>query len=82
MFLRSTLSYMFCIAVAGQRIMHSTGSVFHRPGLLLLIESCQVGDPYSKKLGQCECSHDFFVSVAKDRADESGKDLCDAGFPD
>ena len=28
--------------------------------------------------GQLDCSHDFFVSDARDRADERGKDLCDA----
>ena len=36
--------------------------------------------PLLKKLGQWECSHDFFVSDAEDRADERGKDQCDADF--
>ena len=30
--------------------------------------------------GQLERSHDFFVSDAKGRADERGKDLCDPDF--
>ena len=34
--------------------------------------------PYAGKHGQWECLHDLFVSQAKDRADERGKDLCDA----
>ena len=45
MFLHSTLSCVCCIRLAGQRIMLSMGSVFHRPGLLLSIESCQVVCP-------------------------------------
>ena len=28
--------------------------------------------------GQWDCSHDFFESNPKDRADERGKDVCDA----
>ena len=34
-----------------------------------------------EELGQWECSHDFFVFDAKDRADEHDRDLCDADFP-
>ena len=36
--------------------------------------------PLLEEPGQWECPHDFFVSAAKDLADERGEELCDADF--
>ena len=36
--------------------------------------------PLLAEPGQWECPHDFFVSAAKDLADERGEELCDADF--